>query len=102
MNEEIKKLIEYSLLVVEQAKKIQGMQNGLIYTNVCKNCGKEIKVSRKNIRFCDEQCKKEYTKKQNHNRWINMSKEDKEKNKKEATTRMRELRFKRKNIGGEK
>lgn len=96
MDEEIKKLINYAEKVIEQAKKIQGMQNGLIYTNICKNCGKEIKVSRKNIRYCDEQCKKEYNKKKCHNYYKNMSEEDKAKNFEEAKNRMRELRAKRK------
>ena len=103
MDEELKKLIKYAEMVIEQAKRVQDVQKGFVYTNVCKNCGKEIKVARKNIRFCDDQCKKEYMKKYRHNYYENMSAEEKEKSKKEATKRMKELRAKRKELkNGEK
>jgi len=98
MDEELKKLIEYTEIVIEQAKKIQNMQKGFVYTNICKNCGKEIKVARKNHYFCNEQCKKEYTKKYRHNYYINMPEAQKEKINKEAVNRQRELRAKRKEL----
>ena len=98
MDEELKKLIEYAEMVIEQAKKIQNMQKGFVYTNICKNCGKEIKVARKNHYFCNEQCKKEYTKKYRHNYYINMPEAQKEKINKEAVDRQRELRAKRKEL----
>lgn len=98
MNEELNKLIELAQQLIEQAKRVQDVQKGFVYTNICKNCGKEIKVYRKNIRFCDEKCKKEYMKKKNHEYYENMSEEDKEKSKKEATRRMKELRAKRKEL----
>ena len=98
MDKELNKLIELAKQLVEQANKIKDMQNGFVYTNICRNCGKEIKVARKNIRFCDEKCKKEYAKKYRHNYYENMSAEDKEKSKEEATRRMRELRAKRKEL----
>lgn len=101
MNEELNKLIELAQQLIEQAKRVQDVQRGFVYTNICKNCGKEIKVARKNIRFCDEKCKKEYTKKYRHNYYENMSVEEKEKSAKEATKRMRELRAKRKEIKNE-
>ena len=102
MDEELKKLIEYAEMVIEQANKIKSMQNGLVYTNICKNCGKEIKVARKNHYFCNEQCKKEYTKKYRHNYYINMPEAQKEKINKEAVNRQRELRAKRKELKNEK
>lgn len=97
-NRLINQMVEYSQDMIKQAEQIKAEQKGLVYTNICKNCGKEIKVYRKNIRFCDEKCKKEYIKKKRHNYWVNMSEEDKEKSKKEATTKMRELRAKRKEL----
>lgn len=97
-NRLINQMVEYSQDMIKQAEQIKAEQKGLVYTNICKNCGKEIKVYRKNIRFCDEKCKKEYMKKYRHNRYINMSEEDKEKSKKEATKRMKELRAKRKEL----
>jgi len=97
-NRLINQMVEYSQDMIKQAKQIKAEQKGLVYTNICKNCGKEIKVYRKNIRFCDEQCKKEYMKKLRHNYYENMSAEDKEKSKKEATKRMKELRAKRKEL----
>lgn len=97
-NRLINQMVEYSQDMIKQAEQIKAEQKGLIYTNICKNCGKEIKVYRKNIRFCDEQCKKEYMKKLRHNYYENMSEEDKEKSKKEATKRMKELRAKRKEL----
>ena len=97
-NRLINQMVEYSKDMIKQADEIKAEQKGLVYTNICKNCGKEIKVYRKNIRFCDEQCKKEYMKKLRHNYYENMSAEDKEKSKKEATKRMKELRAKRKEL----
>lgn len=97
-NRLINQMVEYSQDMIEQAEQIKAEQKGLVYTNICKNCGKEIKVYRKNIRFCDEKCKKEYMKKYRHNRYINMSAEDKEKMNEEATKRMKELRAKRKEL----
>lgn len=97
-NRLINQMVEYSQDMIKQAEQIKAEQKGLVYTNICKNCGKEIKVYRKNIRFCDEKCKKEYMKKKNHEYYVNMSEEDKEKSKKEATKRMKELRAKRKEV----
>ena len=97
-NRLINQMVEYSKDMIKQAEQIKAEQKGLVYTNICKNCGKEIKVYRKNIRFCDEQCKKEYMKKLRHNYYENMSEEDKEKSKKEAIKRMKELRAKRKEL----
>lgn len=97
-NRLINQMVEYSQDMIKQAEQIKAEQKGLVYTNICKNCGKEIKVYRKNIRFCDEKCKKEYMKKYRHNRYINMSAEDKEKMNEEATKRMKELRAKRKEL----
>lgn len=97
-NELINKTIAYAEKIIEQANEMKDTQKGLIYTNICKNCGKEIKVARKNNYFCNEQCKKEYMKKYRHNRYKNMSAEDKEKMNKEAIKRMKELRAKRKEI----
>lgn len=97
-NRLINQMVEYSQDMIKQAEQIKAEQKGLVYTNICKNCGKEIKVYRKNIRFCDEKCKKEYMKKKNHEYYENMSEEDKEKSKKEATRRMKELRAKRKEL----
>lgn len=97
-NRLINQMVEYSQDLLKQAEQIKAEQKGLVYTNICKNCGKKIKVYRKNIRFCDEKCKKEYMKKKNHEYYENMSEEDKEKSKKEATKRMRELRAKRKEL----
>lgn len=97
-NRLINQMVEYSQDMIKQAEQIKAEQKGLVYTNICKNCGKEIKVYRKNIRFCDEKCKKEYMKKLRHNYYENMSEEDKEKSKKEATKRMKELRAKRKEL----
>ena len=97
-NRLINQMVEYSKDMIKQAEQIKAEQKGLVYTNICKNCGKEIKVYRKNIRFCDEKCKKEYMKKYRHNRYINMSAEDKEKMNEEATKRMKELRAKRKEL----
>lgn len=97
-NRLINQMVEYSQDMIKQADQIKAEQKGLVYTNICKNCGKEIKVYRKNIRFCDEKCKKEYMKKYRHNRYINMSVEDKEKMNEEATKRMKELRAKRKEL----
>lgn len=97
-NRLINQMVEYSQDMIKQADEIKAEQKGLVYTNICKNCGKEIKVYRKNIRFCDEKCKKEYMKKYRHNRYVNMSAEDKEKSTKEATKRMKELRAKRKEL----
>lgn len=97
-NRLINQMVEYSQDMIKQAEQIKAEQKGLVYTNICKNCGKEIKVYRKNIRFCDEKCKKEYMKKYRHNRYVNMSAEDKEKMNEEATKRMRELRAKRKEL----
>lgn len=97
-NRLINQMVEYSKDMIKQAEQIKAEQKGLVYTNICKNCGKEIKVYRKNIRFCDEKCKKEYMKKYRHNRYINMSEEDKEKMNEEATKRMKELRAKRKEL----
>lgn len=97
-NRLINQMVEYSKDMIKQADEIKAEQKGLVYTNVCKNCGKEIKVYRKSIRFCDEKCKKEYMKKYRHNRYVNMSEEDKEKSKREATKRMKELRAKRKEL----
>lgn len=101
-NRLINQMVEYSQDMIKQAEQIKAEQKGLVYTNICKNCGKEIKVYRKNIRFCDEKCKKEYMKKLRHNYYENMSEEDKEKSKKEATKRMKELRAKRKELKNEK
>lgn len=101
-NRLINQMVEYSQDMIKQAEQIKAEQKGLVYTNICKNCGKEIKVYRKNIRFCDEKCKKEYMKKYRHNRYINMSAEDKEKMNEEATKRMKELRAKRKELKNEK
>jgi hypothetical protein len=95
-NELIKQTINYAKEVIEKVNGIKDNETGLIYTNICKNCGKEIKVARKNIRFCDEKCKKEYMKKYRHNYYENMSAEDKEKMNKESVNRMKELRAKRK------
>lgn len=97
-NRLINQMVEYSKDMIKQAEQIKAEQKGLVYTNICKNCGKEIKVYRKNIRFCDEKCKKEYMKKYRHNRYVNMSAEDKEKMNEEATKRMKELRAKRKEL----
>jgi len=97
-NRLINQMVEYSQDMIKQAEQIKAEQKGLVYTNICKNCGKEIKVYRKNIRYCDEKCKKEYMKKYTHNRYVNMSAEDKEKNKEEATKRMKELRTMRKEL----
>lgn len=97
-NRLINQMVEYSQDMIKQAEQIKAEQKGLVYTNICKNCGKEIKVYRKNIRFCDEKCKKEYMKKYRHNRYINMSAEDKEKMNEEATKRMKEVRAKRKEL----
>ena len=97
-NRLINQMVEYSKDMIKQAEQIKAEQKGLVYTNICKNCGKEIKVYRKNIRFCDEKCKKEYMKKKNHEYYENMSEENKEKSKKEATRRMKELRAKRKEL----
>ena len=97
-NRLINQMVEYSQDMIKQAEQIKAEQKGLVYTNICKNCGKEIKVYRKNIRFCDEKCKKEYMKKYRHNRYVNMSVEDKEKMNEEATKRMKELRAKRKEL----
>lgn len=97
-NRLINQMVEYSQDMIKQAEQIKAEQKGLVYTNICKNCGKEIKVYRKNIRFCDEKCKKEYMKKYRHNRYISMSAEDKEKMNEEATKRMKELRAKRKEL----
>lgn len=97
-NRLINQMVEYSKDMIKQADEIKAEQKGLVYTNVCKNCGKEIKVYRKNIRFCDEKCKKEYMKKKRHEYYENMSEEDKEKSKREATKRMKELRAKRKEL----
>ena len=102
MNEELNKLIELAQQLIEQAKRVQDVQKGFVYTNICKNCGKEIKVARKNIRFCDEKCKKEYIKKYRHNYYINMPEEEKEKMNKESVNRIRELRAKRKELKNEK
>ena len=98
MNEELNKLIELAQQLIEQAKRVQDVQKGFVYTNICKNCGKEIKVARKNHYFCNEQCKKEYTKKYRHNYYINMPETQKEKINKEAVNRQRELRAKRKEL----
>lgn len=97
-NRLINQMVEYSKDMIKQADEIKAEQKGLVYTNICKNCGKEIKVYRKNIRFCDEKCKKEYMKKKRHEYYENMSEEDKEKSKREATKRMKELRAKRKEL----
>lgn len=97
-NRLINQMVEYSKDMIKQADEIKAEQKGLVYTNVCKNCGKEIKVYRKSIRFCNEQCKKEYIKKKRHEYYENMSAEDKEKSKREATKRMKELRAKRKEL----
>lgn len=97
-NRLINQMVEYSQDMIKQAEQIKAEQKGLVYTNICKNCGKEIKVYRKNIRFCDEKCKKEYMKKYRHNRYVNMSAEDKEKMNEEATKRMKELRAKRREL----
>lgn len=97
-NRLINQMVEYSKDMIKQADEIKAEQKGLVYTNVCKNCGKEIKVYRKSIRFCDEKCKKEYMKKKRHEYYENMSEEDKEKSKIEATKRMKELRAKRKEL----
>lgn len=97
-NRLINQMVEYSQDMIKQAEQIKAEQKGLVYTNICKNCGKEIKVYRKNIRFCDEKCKKEYMKKKRHEYYENMSEEDKEKSKREATKRMKELRAKRKEL----
>lgn len=101
-NRLINQMVEYSQDMIKQAEQIKAEQKGLVYTNICKNCGKEIKVYRKNIRFCDEKCKKEYMKKKRHEYYENMSEEDKEKSKREATKRMKELRAKRKELKNEK
>lgn len=102
-NRLINQMVDYSKDIINQADQIKAEQKGLIYTNICKNCGKEIKVYRKNIRYCDEKCKKEYMKKLRHNYYENMSAEEKEKSAKEATKRMKELRAKRKELkNGEK
>lgn len=98
MEQELNRLVELAQRLIEQANKIRDMEKGLVYTNICKNCGKEIKVARKNIRFCNDKCKKEYLKKRRHEYYKNMSTEDKEKQSKEATIRMRELRKKRKEL----
>ena len=97
-NRLINQMVEYSKDMIKQADEIKAEQKGLVYTNVCKNCGKEIKVYRKSIRFCDEKCKKEYMKKKRHEYYENMSEEDKEKMNEEATKRMKELRAKRKEL----
>ena len=97
-NRLINQMVEYSQDMIKQADEIKAQQKGLVYTNICKNCGKEIKVYRKNTRYCDEKCKKEYMKKLRHNYYENMSAEEKEKSAKEATKRMRELRAKRKEL----
>lgn len=98
MEEELRKLIKYAEMVIEQAKRVQDINKGFVYTNICKNCGKEIKVARKNHYFCNEQCKKEYMKKKRHEYYENMSEEDKEKSKREATKRLKELRAQRKEL----
>lgn len=98
MEQELNKLVELAQQLIEQANKIRDMKKGFVYTNICKNCGKEIKVARKNIRFCDDKCKKEYLKKRRHEYYKSMSTEDKEKQSKEAVIRMRELRAKRKEL----
>ena len=97
-NRLINQMVEYSQDMIKQAEQIKAEQKGLVYNKIKKNCGKKIKVYRKNIRFCDEKCKKEYMKKYRHNRYINMSAEDKEKMNEEATKRMKELRAKRKEL----
>lgn len=100
MEEEIEKLIKCAELLVEQANKIKGMQNGMIYTNICKNCGKEIKVARKNHYFCDSECKKEFTVRKNKEyykkRKESLTEEEIKKENEMAVKRMRELRTKRK------
>ena len=100
-NRLINQMVEYSQDMIKQAEQIKAKQKGLVYTNICKNCGKEFKTYRKSIRYCDEKCKKEYMKKYRHNYYENMSVEEKEKSAKEATKRMRELRAKRKEIKNE-
>lgn len=100
-NRLINQMVEYSQDMIKQAEQIKAEQKGLVYTNICKNCGKEFKTYRKSIRYCDEKCKKEYMKKYRHNYYENMSVEEKEKSAKEATKRMRELRAKRKEIKNE-
>ena len=37
-----------------------------IYKKQCKNCGKEINVTKKNINYCSELCKREFKRKQQH------------------------------------
>lgn len=46
-NRLINQMVEYSQDMIKQAEQIKAEQKGLVYTNICKNCGKEIKVYRK-------------------------------------------------------
>ena len=102
MEEDIKKMIEYANKIIEIANGLKDKQNGLIYKNKCKNCGKEIIVARKNIRFCDAECKKEYEKKRRKEyqdkRKQNLTEEEKRIENQKCAERMRELRKLRKNM----
>lgn len=101
MEEDIKKMVEYANKIIEIANGLKDKQNGLIYKNICKNCGKEIIVARKNIRFCDAECKKEYVKKRQkeyqNRRKQNLTEEEKRIENQKCAERMRELRKLRKN-----
>ena len=98
--ENIDLMIEYANKILYIASNLKGKQKGLVYTNICKGCGKEINVARKNHYFCSLECKRKYTSarnKENYQKYkANMSEQEKEMRKQEATNRVRELRKMRK------
>lgn len=100
MEENIKLMVMYAEKIIEIANNLKYKQKGLVFTNNCKNCGKEIQVARKNHYFCDQECKKEYTKKIRKEKYQktkqNMTDLQKEQMKQYAVERMRELRKLRK------
>lgn len=95
-DENIELLVEYAKKIIEIADNLNAEKIGFIYTNICKNCGKEIQVARKNHHFCNGDCKKQYLKQQRkelyQKRKQTLTEEQKEKEKNDAIARMRELR----------
>ena len=100
MEKDLEKLEEYAKKILELVNSIKANEKGLAYKNICKNCGNEIYVSRKNCFFCNIECKRQYVKEQQkeyqRKRKANMTQEQLQAEKKDALERMRELRKLRK------
>lgn len=102
MNEDVQKIIELAKEIIYISNNLKYAKFAKIYKKQCKNCGKEINVTKKNINYCSELCKREFKRKQQHEYYEkykqNATEEEWQKRKEQARLRMRELRAKRKGV----